>query len=283
VKYRRPKNAEATKGGYYIHPEVAKEITKEFLASQAAKESSGGTQIEAKGGAGNVTKEVLGAERHYSVSEKTDGAPGIASKDAGQGSDESGMPKRAEAPISAEELREPTASPKQFAANRQNAVKSTGPRTDAGKRKVGRNRAKWNLCAKDVVITEGEGKERIKDFEALRDGLYEYWNPTGAQEEILVDTLAATEWRERRIYRAELGEIRAKSDSPNSAGTCLEVQKLAHGLPSETALGTISRHEAGLDRKNDRTVNRLLELQRVRRENEWLKWMDGLKRHPDKV
>jgi hypothetical protein len=48
------------------------------------------------------------------------------------------------------------ASEKQVLANQQNALKSTGPKTDEGKAIAARNSLKHGLLAKEVVITEGE-------------------------------------------------------------------------------------------------------------------------------
>jgi hypothetical protein len=52
---------------------------------------------------------------------------------------------------------------RQIAANRHNAEKSTGPRTEAGKRRSRRNALRHGLCAETVV----EILEDVEDYKAL--------------------------------------------------------------------------------------------------------------------
>ena len=58
-------------------------------------------------------------------------------------------------------------SEKQRRANRQNAKKSTGPKTADGKARASRNALKHGLLAKDVVITGTELTENRAEFDAF--------------------------------------------------------------------------------------------------------------------
>ena len=53
-------------------------------------------------------------------------------------------------------------SERKIQANRQNALRSTGPTTARGKRNVSRNAIKHGILAREVVITAGDGEESLK-------------------------------------------------------------------------------------------------------------------------
>lgn len=93
------------------------------------------------------------------------------------------------------------ATENQMRANRQNALKSTGPRTAEGKSKVAFNALKHGLLADRVVLpTEDED-----EFGGFRFGLEQKLEPVGELEELLVDTIAADAWRLRRLLLVEKG------------------------------------------------------------------------------
>ena len=84
---------------------------------------------------------------------------------------------------------------KQAKANRRNAQKSTGPRTDDGKKASRMNALKHGLSAKQIVIP-GENPE---EFEILRQCLMDDYAPQTTLEEQLVDLIAGDIWRLKRI------------------------------------------------------------------------------------
>lgn len=91
------------------------------------------------------------------------------------------------------------ASLKQIAANRSNALSGTGPRTAKGKARSSRNALTHGLTAQEIVIP-GEDATAYRSFEQqLIDDLH----PNGSCELELVERLAATYWRLRRIPRFE--------------------------------------------------------------------------------
>ena len=100
-------------------------------------------------------------------------------------------------------------SQKSIAANRRNALRSTGPRTLKGKKKVRWNAVKHGLLARSVVITSGEGEENAGEFCNLLNHLRRDLHPFGILEEILlVEKIAVCYWRLWRVIRSESGEIR---------------------------------------------------------------------------
>lgn len=93
------------------------------------------------------------------------------------------------------------ATEKQIEANRQNAAKSSGPRTSEGKARVALNAVKHGLLAQRVVLPHEDERE----FEELSLGLEQRLQPVGELEELLVGMIAAHAWRLRRLMLVEKG------------------------------------------------------------------------------
>lgn len=104
-------------------------------------------------------------------------------------------------------------SPRRLAANRRNALRSTGPKTPEGKRMVKWNALKHGLLAKEVLIRAGEGEESQAEFDNLLAQLKAECQPEGIREEMLVEKMAVSYWRHRRALRCEMGEIRKGLDT----------------------------------------------------------------------
>jgi len=98
-------------------------------------------------------------------------------------------------------------------ANRENAKKSTGPRSWAGKDESKMNAVTHGLLAEHLLITDGELKEDPEAFGRLLAGLREARQPVGALEEALVEEIAGGFWKERRAQRYEAGAIAREAGS----------------------------------------------------------------------
>jgi len=90
-------------------------------------------------------------------------------------------------------------TPKQAAANRMNAQKSTGPRTTAGKAVSRFNALKHGIYAVHQIMFD----EKAEDLAELSAEYHEHHNPADANERLLVDALVHNEWRLRRMRRVE--------------------------------------------------------------------------------
>lgn len=97
---------------------------------------------------------------------------------------------------------------RQIESNRKNALKSTGPKTPEGRAIVGRNAIKYGLYSQEVVLKGGLVSEDSKEFEELLRGLVADFQPVGSMETIMVEKIAATCWRLKRLFRAECGSIK---------------------------------------------------------------------------
>src|SRR5262249_53435900 len=89
---------------------------------------------------------------------------------------------------------------RQRLANRQNALRSTGPRTTAGKALVRFNAIRHGLRAASVVVP---GLESPAEWEQFRAGVIASIAPAGLLEETLADRAAGLLWRLRRVERFE--------------------------------------------------------------------------------
>src|SRR5260370_33732621 len=92
-------------------------------------------------------------------------------------------------------------------ANRMNSKRSTGPRTQGGKRNSGFNALTLGLFAKHVFIPICDGYKAEKDFQLLLDGLHKEFEPVGLYEEWLVARVAESMWRLRRATRCGNGAV----------------------------------------------------------------------------
>ena len=97
-------------------------------------------------------------------------------------------------------------SQKKLEANRQNAKRSTGPRTDEGKARASRNALKHGVLAAAPVVRE---MERTEEWEAHLEGVRSSLQPVGYLEDVLVDRVALLLWRMGRVARFERDSITA--------------------------------------------------------------------------
>jgi hypothetical protein len=97
---------------------------------------------------------------------------------------------------------------RQIEANRRNALNSTGPRTEAGKRQSRRNAVRHGLTA-ETVIGLLEDAEDYRQFEAA---IIADYDAQSAVERELILRLASVLWRLRRTTTMETGlfEIQAQ-------------------------------------------------------------------------
>ncbi len=103
-------------------------------------------------------------------------------------------------------------SPKQLAANRRNAQKSTGPRTTEGRAASRLNALKHGILSREVLVRGQYLKEDEKELEALHQRFHEDLEPEGPLEEMLVDQIVTAQWRLRRALTSESGEIALSVD-----------------------------------------------------------------------
>lgn len=104
-----------------------------------------------------------------------------------------------------------TITDKKLAANRKNAKRSTGPRTESGKSNSKFNAVTTGLFAKHVVIPgcaidrDNDGRSAEEQFKTLLEGLEQEYQPEGPSGHFCVAQMAECMWKQRRVGRSESG------------------------------------------------------------------------------
>ncbi|QOV91262.1 hypothetical protein [Humisphaera borealis] len=96
-------------------------------------------------------------------------------------------------------IAERAVSERRLAANRANALKSTGPRTPEGKARVAFNALTHGITALTVLLPD-EDPQELDDIRACFDLAYA---PATPVEQVLVEQLISLTWKRRRLARAE--------------------------------------------------------------------------------
>lgn len=98
-----------------------------------------------------------------------------------------------------------TVTAKVVAANKKNAERSTGPKTERGKNNSRFNALTHGLFSQQLVI-QGIG-EKQADFDALRAQVWADFQPVNIAEAMLAAKLVHNSWRWLRIRRSEDAEV----------------------------------------------------------------------------
>jgi hypothetical protein len=91
------------------------------------------------------------------------------------------------------------ASERQIAANRKNALRSTGPKTQAGKARASLNALKFGIYSAHFLTPD----ENEEDFLRLMRTYLAHYQPRGEMEELQVLELLQHQWRLGRYARME--------------------------------------------------------------------------------
>ena len=148
-------------------------------------------------------------------------------------------------------------------ANRQNAKKSTGPRTEEGKARSSQNGLKHGLLARDAVMADEDPVEYDRQLQLLEENIF----PKNAIEFALVRQIADAEWRLRRLSRIEAGLVSHQHAYTNrdtrkwAPDTILpdrdgENQLLGKSMADRTqALANLARYHTHMSRNQLRALN----------------------------
>jgi hypothetical protein len=146
-------------------------------------------------------------------------------------------------------------STKQIEANRRNSLKSTGPRTEAGKQASRCNAVRHGLTAETVI----GALEDAEDYKAFELAITADYDAQSAVERELVLRLASLLWRLRRATTIETGLFEIQADhlrdfrkthqiSPASREIVYALfngdsgrQAASHGVANATEMRPVSR------------------------------------------
>ena len=87
----------------------------------------------------------------------------------------------------------------QISANRENAQKSTGARTEEGKARSSKNATKHGFNSREFIV----GDDQQEEFVSLSESLRQQVSPEGALEEEVFTQLLHAAWNLRRVRRLE--------------------------------------------------------------------------------
>ena len=124
-------------------------------------------------------------------------------------------------------------------ANRRNATKSTGPKTEQGKDRSRRNALKDGLTGQGIVQPEDEESRMKEEFERWRLEL----QPVNLVETAMIESMVVAQARMRRAIRLEIALRVKRSDRASRSWAPdqrLEVQKLADKLRKTKNPGVVA-------------------------------------------
>jgi hypothetical protein len=161
-------------------------------------------------------------------------------------------------------------SEKLTARNRANSRKSTGPKTESGKKIASLNAVKHGLAGQTVVLPG----EDLAAYEALRKRFFNETRPVGILEEQCVEMMANKSWLLSRSAAMQsnlfaLGQLkyahRTETDDPRIHAAMTDVHTLNENVSN---LDKLSRYEHRHHKMYKDSLKQLRELQAERKEAE---------------
>jgi hypothetical protein len=142
-------------------------------------------------------------------------------------------------------------TPNRIEINRANAQHSTGPKTEAGKRRSSQNALRHGFTGQLVVMPD----EDLEIYQSHLQSFHDEYHPQGATEENLVQALADVSWRLNRVAALET----------NLLSISYTPRDLVDGLLDQAkAMANLSLHSQRLSRQFERSVAQLRDLQKTR-------------------
>ncbi len=177
-----------------------------------------------------------------------------------------------------------TTSKKQIKTNRENAQKSTGPKTEEGKQTASQNGVQHGLRTNALILNSPHLKEDPSEYLNLVLNLESELAPEGVLENTVVRTIANCIWRSRRVTLAETAQIENqlegidsevprhirmrnyidKTDDEPSEEDLERARTICVGnnaIPTENVATNLLRYELRLNRELSRALETLYRLQ----------------------
>ena len=184
---------------------------------------------------------------------------------------------------------------KQTKACRENAKKSTGPKTEQGKKTSSQNATTFGLYSNKLIIDSNYHTENRIDYDLLIEDLRSELNPQSFFQEYLIKKIANCLWRTQRAAISETAHINKQLNnlddkiarekhihsfkmreheniepldfsSPNSKDFSNLVG--INSIPEKSFAARILYYEMRLDRQLTRTYNLLRRLQRKEKQEQ---------------
>ena len=164
---------------------------------------------------------------------------------------------------------------KQTSASRENAKKSTGPRTPEGKANSSKNALKHGLMAQDAVIPGEDPAEFDRHLTKLEDT----YLPRNYVEKQIVHQIADTTWRIKRLSRIETTVVSASIERTRVYQHDFRVERIRQGHEGDLQLlgesmfcGTkflnnLARYDGHLRRCLHRDLELMMKIRREERKS----------------
>lgn len=168
-------------------------------------------------------------------------------------------------------------SPAQVKASRQNGRKSKGPLSSESKARSARGAVKHGILTAHVCADESPEQQRA--YAKLLEDLLAEFQASSTMERLLVERLAAAQWRIRRVLDFEVGTALERNNAPGDFLADLQDEygktepadpkalerghALSRSLPPEGALDRAMRYEAHLTRETSRLLSQLEHVRRT--------------------
>jgi len=159
-------------------------------------------------------------------------------------------------------------SDKQLAANRSNALLSTGPRTEEGKKRSSMNALRHGITGQVTTMTDEDRAAHDQFSKALMQDLA----PDGAMEIQLAQRVATDSWRLNRISAIE-DNLFALGQLQNGGQACPDVPQIDAALTSARVftleskqLQLLTLYEQRINRSLQKNLAMLQSLQAVRKQ-----------------
>jgi len=156
------------------------------------------------------------------------------------------------------------------AINRENAQKSTGPKSGAGKKRSSLNALRHGLTGQVVVLPT----EELAAYELFADAMLKDLQPLGFLETQIAQSITDDSWRLNRAKALENNMYAlALNDNPDSVVTdhpeAHAALVMAKSITSQIkTLATLSLHQHRIQRSFERNLELLRKIQAERRERE---------------
>ena len=156
------------------------------------------------------------------------------------------------------------------ARNRANAAHSTGPKTEAGKKRSSLNAYRHGLTGQTIILPA----EDLVAYQAFTDTYFKDYKPVGTLENQLVQSLADTQWRLNRVAALEHNLMGLGFDEYSNSISSEHPEAHAALVTTEAfrdntrALAVLGLHTARLARYFEKTLKQLKETQSERRATE---------------
>jgi hypothetical protein len=152
----------------------------------------------------------------------------------------------------------------QVLANRENSLKSTGPRTPEGKLATSRNGISHGLSSAGDPVLPHEDRAAFKE---LLERYKSDFSPATGHEEFLVTEMVGARWRLERAGRIECVMLEDIVDSSDDSTATPEIQMAKAMMQKEgDPFARMDRHRANLERTYHRCARELRAAKKSQRE-----------------